>query len=100
MDDVQEVSLSPDVVAFALEVFAGRFPFLGFDFLLLLPNPCQLRNREDADGIEIHARRRGDPDLTDRRVNAQMDVFDVLAGDVDGHVAELQRVLKHFTRSA
>ncbi len=50
------VALAPHVVAFPLHVFPGCFAFLLPQLRLLLFDPVQLRNRKNADGIELDQR--------------------------------------------
>ena len=60
LDDLEQVALAPDVVAFPVQVLARRLAFLLPQLRLLLLDPAELRDGEDADGVEAHARRGGD----------------------------------------
>src|ERR1039457_1039357 len=76
-------------MAFAVQVLAGRFAFLLIHLSLLLPNPAELGNRKHADGVEVHAKRCGDPHLACGWVDTQMDVLDVLLHHVHGNLTEV-----------
>ena len=62
-------------MAFAVQVLAVRFTLLAQNFHPLLLDPTQFGNREDADGIGVHAKRRGDPHFAHRRIDTQMNVL-------------------------
>src|ERR1022692_3670904 len=65
-------------MALAVKVFARRFAFLLTDLGLLLPDPTELGDGKHADAIKVHAKGGGDAYLASGRVNAQVDVLDVL----------------------
>ena len=77
-------------MAFAIQVLAGRFAFLLPHFLLLLPDPAELGDGKHTDGVDTHPLRSRDPDAPRRRVNAEMDILDVLQNHIDGDVAEAE----------
>ena len=56
-NNLEQVTLSPDVMAFAVEILPRGFALLFSQFLLLLLYPAEFGNGKDADGIEIHAKR-------------------------------------------
>src|SRR5579863_6539878 len=76
-------------MTFPVEILAGRFAFLIRNLLLLLPDPAELRDGKQADGVKIHSKRRGDTHLSSGRVNAQMNVLDIFFDDIHGDIAEL-----------
>ena len=78
LDDLQQIALSPDVVAFAIQIFARRLALLLLQLLLLLLDPAELGNRKDADGVEASCATGGDAHPTGRRIDAEVDVLDVL----------------------
>jgi hypothetical protein len=56
---------------------------------LLLLYPAQFRDGEHTDGLDVHPQRRGNPHPSARRVNAEVDVFDVLLDHLDGDFTKL-----------
>src|SRR5690606_35154605 len=95
--DLQEAALAPDGVALAVEELAGRLTSLLAQLSLLALDPVELRDGEEPDGLEAHVRGRGDADGTRRRVDAQVDILDVLEDDVDGDVAELDGLRHQYS---
>lgn len=91
-DDFEQVAFSPDVVAFAVEVFTRRFAFLSLEFLLLAFDPAEFGDGEDADGVEVHLRRRRDAHPAGRRVDAQVDIFDVFEHHIYGDVSQFDAI--------
>src|SRR5207249_2328097 len=89
LDDRQQVPLAPQVVAFPFDVFPTRLALLRAELRLLLPDPGKLRNCEDPDGVEAHPLRGGDAHAASGRVDAEMDVLDVLQDHVHSDVTEL-----------
>jgi hypothetical protein len=75
-------------MALPIQILAGRFPLLLAQLPLLLLDPAQLGNGEDADGGEVHPRRGRNPHSAGRRINAQVDVLDVLANHVHRDLAQ------------
>ena len=55
LDQLEQVTFSPNIVTLSVEVFAGRFPFLLTQLLLLILDPSQLGDGKHADGVEVHA---------------------------------------------
>ena len=94
LNDLEQVAFAPDVVAFTVEEFTGGFAFLLLEFVLLFANPGQFGDGKDADGIEAHVRRGRDGHASRGRVDAEVDIFDVLAHDGHQHVAELDSFIK------
>jgi hypothetical protein len=45
---------------------------------LLLLYPAQFRDGEHTDGLDVHPQRRGNPHPSTGRVNAEVDILDVL----------------------
>jgi len=43
-NDLKQETLAPDIVAFAIEIFAWRFTVLPTKFSLLLPDPAKFRD--------------------------------------------------------
>src|SRR5262249_18777021 len=85
---LEQVAFPPDVMAFTVHIFARGFAFLFLEFLLLLFNPTQPGNGEDANGVEAHPGRGRNPYPAARWVNAQVDVLDVLEHDIYGDITE------------
>ena len=75
----------------AHDIPARRLPVLAGDFLLLFLDPAELRGRKHTDCLWLHAERRGDPYLSRRGIDTQMNVLDVLLDYVNGYGAKLQR---------
>src|SRR5215510_9364854 len=75
-------------MAFTVHILAQGIAFLSLEFLLLLFDPTQLGNGEDANGVEAHPGRSRDPHLAARWVNAQVDVLDVLEHNIRGDITE------------
>src|SRR6266511_2641530 len=65
-------------MAFAVQVLARRFAFLLLQLPLLSFDPVEFGNGEDSDRLEIHPQRRRDAHPPGGRINAQVDVLDVL----------------------
>lgn len=59
LDHAEQVALSPNVVALPVQIFAGCFTLLLTELPLLLLDPGEFGDREYADRVEAHARRRG-----------------------------------------
>lgn len=74
----EQVALAPDVVALTIQVLTRGLALLFQEFLLLALDPVQFCNRIQAESIEAHAggRRYADPAIG--RIDAQMDILDVL----------------------
>ncbi len=89
-DHLEQVAFPPDVMAFTVQILARGFAFLFLEFLLLLLDPTQLGNGEDANGVEAHPGRGRNPHPAARWVNAQVDVLDVLEHDIHGDITELR----------
>src|ERR1039458_10267076 len=75
-------------MALAFEVFAGRFAFLFAHFALLLADPTEFGNGEEADSLQFHTQRGGDAHFAGGRVDAEVDVLDVLLHDIYRDAAE------------
>src|SRR5947199_7748689 len=55
LDHLEQIALAPDIMAFSVQILAGRLAFLFLKLSLLLLDPTQLRDCEDTDGVEAHA---------------------------------------------
>ena len=88
LDHLEQITRAPEGVTLAVEKLARCLPRLLPQLALLLLDPGELGDREDAQGVQVHARRRGDPDLAIRRIDAEMDVLDVLEDDLHRQVAQ------------
>src|SRR5215475_11956893 len=75
-------------MAFTVHILARSFAFLFLEFLLLLSDPSQPGNSEDANGVKAHLGRGRNPHPAARWVNAQVDVFDVLEHDIHGDTTD------------
>jgi hypothetical protein len=88
-DNFEQIPLSPEVVRFPIDVFPGGLAFLFLQLSLLSLYPGQFCNREDADGVKAHMPRGGNAHPSGRRMDAQVDVLDVLSNDIHANVTEL-----------
>ena len=77
-------------MALTVQIFARRLTFLSPEFLLLLFDSAQLQDCENTDGAEAHICRRRNPHATGWRINAEMDVFDVLQDHIHRDLAECE----------
>jgi hypothetical protein len=57
---------------------------------LLFLDPPKLGDRKDADGFHLHPRRGCNAHAATRRMNAQMDILDVLEHHIDRHAANVE----------
>jgi hypothetical protein len=57
-------------------------------FVLLLANPSHFGDGKQAHSVQTHVGRRSYGDSPSWWVNAQMDVFDVLEDNVNGHTTD------------
>ncbi len=87
----KQITLSPNVMAFALKELAFGLPILPSDFGLLFANPFQFGNGVDPDGIQLHAAGSGNAHGSGGWVDAEMDVLDVLLQHIDRHVSQVER---------
>src|SRR5262249_41061967 len=87
-DHLEQVALPPEVMAFTVQILARGFAFLLLELLLLLFDPTQLGNGEDADSVEAHPGRGRNAYPAARRVNAQVDVFDILEYDIHRYITK------------
>jgi hypothetical protein len=94
--DLDEVTAAPDGVAFAVEVFAGGFTGLGLEFGLLFFDPVQFGDGVEAEGVHAHPHGSGEANAAGGRVDAQVDIFDVLENDFDGEITEVEGFSIHF----
>lgn len=94
--DLEEVAAAPDGVAFAVEVFAGSLTGLCPKFGLLFFDPVEFGNSVETEGVHAHPRGRGEADAAGGRVDAQVDVFDVLENDFDDEITEVEGFSIHF----
>ena len=83
LHDLQQAPTAPDVVALPVQVLTRRLPLLLLQLSLLLPNPGKFADREGTDRADAQVQRGRDADPAMRGMNAQMDVLDVLLGDLD-----------------
>jgi type I restriction enzyme, R subunit len=90
LDQLQKVAFVPNIMAFAVEVLARRFAFLLAELVLLLLDPAQFGNGEDADGVQAHARRGRNPHSASRWIYAEMDIPNVLQNHIHRDVAQLK----------
>jgi hypothetical protein len=84
-------------MTFPVYIFSGRLALLISQLLLLLFDPGQFRNREDADSVEAHTPGRGYSDPPSRRMYAKVDVLDVLSNNVQRNVTELNLRLHQYS---
>src|SRR5205814_427048 len=84
------VALAPQMVALPVEILPRRLPLLLPQPLLLLPDPAQLGDGEEAKRVETHPYRSGHAHPSRRRMNAQMDVLDVLEHHVHRDLTQVQ----------
>src|SRR5208337_3709351 len=74
----EQIAFPPQIMTFEIEILARCFAFLLPQLLLLLLYPAQFGNGKYADSVEIHPQRRRDAHPSCGRINAQVDVLDVL----------------------
>ena len=91
LDHIEPVAPAPEVVAFAGDHLALRLAVLLLECGLLAPDPAQARDDGQPHGLIIEAQRRGHAHPPVRRVDAHVEVLDVLAHDLDGDPADFDR---------
>src|SRR5580704_1240368 len=74
-----------------VDMFAWRFTGLPSQLLLLLLDPAKLRDGKDPDRFELHPPRRRNSYTTGRRVDAEVDILDVLRHHFYGDFAKFDR---------
>src|SRR3990167_9494787 len=89
LDWPEDVPPSPDVMAFQVQIFTRGFTLLSPKLFPLFFDPSEFRDREDANQVQTHPRWGGNPDSAGWRIDAEMDVFDVLQ-------RHIHRDLAHF----
>src|ERR1700677_2031831 len=88
--NLEKVTLSPNVMAFPVQIFPLRLAILLLQLPLLLLDPTQLRNRKYPNGIEPHSPRCGDAHATVRGIDAKVNVLNVLERDIDSNSAKIE----------
>src|ERR1700742_1588588 len=87
-------------MAFTVQVLARRFAFLLPNLVLLLPNPAEFGDSEQADRVEIHAERRGNTHVAGWRIYAEMEILDVFLHDIHSDFAKLYTAGHQYSRCA
>jgi len=85
----QQVTLTPNVVTFTINVFAICLAFLFPKLLLVFLDPVDLGNGIDTDGVDIHPLGRRDTDPSRRWMHAQVNILDLLEDDIHRDAADL-----------
>lgn len=88
----------PDKVTVAVEKLPWCLAFLFLHPRLLPPDPPELPDGERPDGLVAQVSRGGDADAPRRRMDAQVDVPDVLAEDVHSNAAEEHGQPRQYSR--
>ena len=86
---LEQIAPAPDVVPITIQIFAIGLAILLTELCLMLLDPVELGHRIDPDGIELHPCRRGDADPAGGRMDAQVDVLDLLEHHINGNAADL-----------
>jgi hypothetical protein len=76
-------------MTFPIGIFAGGLALLLQQLALLFLDPRQFRNREHAHRIQAHSLGGGNPHPSSWRMDAQMDVLNILSNNIDANVTEL-----------
>src|SRR3984885_2803717 len=87
-ENLEKITLSPNVVAFSVQIFPLRLAILFLQLPLLLFDPTQLRNRKYPNSIKPHSPRCCNSHATVRGIDAEMHVLDVLERDIDSNSAK------------
>jgi hypothetical protein len=88
--NVQQVSLSPQVVALAIHHLALTLAVLLLERTALALNPRQLVDDRQPCSLVIDVLRDGNPDVTVRRINRDVRILDVFAHHLDGDSSYLK----------
>jgi hypothetical protein len=94
---LEQVAIPPDIVAFPIEILAGRFALLFKELFLLLANPGELGDCEDPYCIEAQSHRGGYRDPACRRVYAEVDVLNVFVDDGHGKISKSDLRLHQYS---
>jgi hypothetical protein len=94
---LEQVASTPDVVALAVEVLASALPFLVAQLLLLLLDPAELGDGEQPNCVQAHLRRSRDAHPAGGRVDAQMDVLDVLPHHLHADAGQVERCRHQYS---
>ena len=89
LDYIQPVAPSLEVVALARDEFTPRLAVLSLELRPLPANPGQPGDHGQPHRVVVEAQWRGDPDSSLWGVDAQVQVLDILADDLDLDAADL-----------
>lgn len=89
LDHIQPVAPPLEVVALTRHELASRLAILSLELCPLSANPGQPRDDGEPHRVVIQAKRRGDAHPPLRGIDAQVQVLDVLADDLDLNTADL-----------
>mgnify|MGYP007095842624 CR=1 FL=1 len=89
LNNLHQITLTPYIVTFPVQILPWGFPVLSDQYFLLRPNPTHFRNQKETKRIQLHMGGCRKRHPARGRMYAEMDVFNILSDNVHSNVSDL-----------